>query len=240
MLADLVRSAAVRALGERGLDTAAVPAAVEVSRPRDPGHGDYATSVALRVAKDTGVPALELADRLAGLLRAEDAIADAEAVPPGFVNLRLAAGEVDSVVREVLAAGSAYGGGTPADRDPAVDLSTVQYVHARLSSLLRNGVDFGLAPSTSDLRLLDHPTEVALARVIAGFPRAAAAPHRLPRHLADLAEAAQGHYENCRVLPQGDEEPGPPHAARLALCAAARQVLANGLALLGTTAPERM
>jgi arginyl-tRNA synthetase len=42
------------------------------------------------------------------------------------------------------------------------------------------------------------------------------------------------------VLPQGDEAPGDLHAARLALCQATRQVIANGLAILGVTAPERM
>ncbi|MGH3930538.1 MAG: DALR anticodon-binding domain-containing protein, partial [Pseudonocardiaceae bacterium] len=46
--------------------------------------------------------------------------------------------------------------------------------------------------------------------------------------------------DTCRMLPMGDEEPGPGHAARLALCQATRQVLANGLGLLSTSAPERM
>ena len=44
----------------------------------------------------------------------------------------------------------------------------------------------------------------------------------------------------CRVLPQGDEDPADLHAARLALCEATRQVIANGLGMLGVSAPERM
>ncbi|MDI9918114.1 DALR anticodon-binding domain-containing protein, partial [Rhodococcus sp. IEGM 1379] len=47
-------------------------------------------------------------------------------------------------------------------------------------------------------------------------------------------------YGACRILPQGDEDATDVHRARLALCAATRQVLANGLELLGVTAPEQM
>ena len=65
-------------------------------------------------------------------------------------------------------------------------------------------------------------------------------PHRVARYLEELANAYHKFYDSCRVLPRGDEEPTPTHAARLVLCAATRQVLANGLALLGVSAPERM
>lgn len=65
-------------------------------------------------------------------------------------------------------------------------------------------------------------------------------PHRVARYLEELAGAYHKFYDNCRVLPQGDEEAGPLNSARLLLCAATRQVLANGLGLLGVSAPERM
>ena len=65
-------------------------------------------------------------------------------------------------------------------------------------------------------------------------------PHRVCRYLEDLAGDYHRFYDSCRVLPQGDEAPGDLHAARLALCAATRQVIANGLQILGVTAPERM
>ncbi len=62
----------------------------------------------------------------------------------------------------------------------------------------------------------------------------------MARYLEDTAAAFHKFYDHCRVLPQGDEEPGDLHAARLVLVDATRQVLANGLDLLGVSAPERM
>lgn len=126
----------------------------------------------------------------------------------------------------------------------------VQYAHARLSSLQRNAADLGLADGTEhtavDLSLLTHEREGDLIRTIGEFPetvRKAAElrePHRLARYLESLASAYHKFYDAARVLPQGDDEATPLTYARLALCEAARQVLANGLALLGVSAPERM
>jgi arginyl-tRNA synthetase len=65
-------------------------------------------------------------------------------------------------------------------------------------------------------------------------------PHRIARYLEDLANAYHKFYDACRVLPRGDEEVTDTTHARLVLCAATRQVLANGLGLLGVSAPERM
>jgi arginyl-tRNA synthetase len=122
----------------------------------------------------------------------------------------------------------------------------VQYAHARLCALARNAADLGLEPATANLGLLDHEKEGALIRNLGEFPRVletAAAlrePHRVCRYLEDLAGDYHRFYDSCRVLPQGDEEPGDLHAARLALCQATRQVIANGLDILGVSAPERM
>jgi arginyl-tRNA synthetase len=60
------------------------------------------------------------------------------------------------------------------------------------------------------------------------------------RYLEDTASAFHKFYDVCHVLPKGDEELGDLHRARLMLVAATRQVIANGLALLGVSAPERM
>ena len=65
-------------------------------------------------------------------------------------------------------------------------------------------------------------------------------PHRVARYLEDTAGTFHRFYDACRVLPQGDEEPTDLHRARLVLVDATRVVVANGLALLGVTAPERM
>ncbi|WP_199439289.1 arginine--tRNA ligase [Umezawaea beigongshangensis] len=125
----------------------------------------------------------------------------------------------------------------------------VQYAHSRLASLLRNAADLGLAPgdpAEADLSLLAHDREGDLIRTIGEFPRVVGAaaelrePHRVARYLEQLAGDYHRFYEACRVLPRGDEETTPLHRARLQLCAATRQVFANGLAVLGVSAPERM
>ena len=122
----------------------------------------------------------------------------------------------------------------------------VQYAHARLSALARNAAELGLIPDTGHLDLLTHEREGTLIRNIGEFPRVlktAAAlrePHRISRYLEDLAGDYHRFYDTCRVLPQGDEAPNELHTARLALCQATRQVIANGLGILGVTAPERM
>ncbi len=121
----------------------------------------------------------------------------------------------------------------------------VQYAHARLASLARNAADLGVTPGTA-FELLEHPREGDLIRTLGEFPSAVASaaelrePHRVARYLETLASAYHKFYDACRVLPMGDEQITELHRARLALCVAARQVLANGLAMLGVSAPERM
>ena len=122
----------------------------------------------------------------------------------------------------------------------------VQYAHARLSALARNAAELGLAPDTAHLELLTHDKEGTLIRNLGEFSRvleSAASlrePHRVCRYLEDLAGDYHRFYDSCRVLPQGDEDPADLHRARLALCEATRQVIANGLGILGVSAPERM
>jgi arginyl-tRNA synthetase len=129
----------------------------------------------------------------------------------------------------------------------------VQYAHARVSSLLRNGADLGIEVATGsttegrfDPSQLAHEKEGELLRALAEFPRVVAAaaelrePHRVARYLEDTAASYHRFYDNCRVLPMGDEEVTDLHRARLVLVAATRTVLANGLQLLGVSAPERM
>jgi arginyl-tRNA synthetase len=134
----------------------------------------------------------------------------------------------------------------------------VQYAHARLASILRNAGDLGIAGFETSLRssstteggfdasLLAHPREGELLRALAEFPRVVATaaqlrePHRVARYLEDTAGTFHRFYDVCRVLPQGDEETSALHRARLVLVDATRIVFANGLALLGVSAPERM
>lgn len=123
----------------------------------------------------------------------------------------------------------------------------VQYAHARTCAVGRNAADAGVRRADGfDAALLDHPTESALLGKIAELPRIVAQaaelrePHRVARYLEELAGAYHKWYDQRRVLPFGDEQVGDVHRTRLWLNDATRQVLANGLALLGVSAPERM
>jgi arginyl-tRNA synthetase len=123
----------------------------------------------------------------------------------------------------------------------------VQYAHARLASILRNAADLGIGVDGSyDASRLSTEREGDLLRALAEFPRVVARaaelrePHRVARYLEDTASTFHKFYDTCRVLPQGDEDTTDLHRARLVLVAATRQVLANGLGLLGVSAPERM
>jgi arginyl-tRNA synthetase len=125
----------------------------------------------------------------------------------------------------------------------------VQYAHARLASILRNARDLALEPAASeafDPSLLEHEREGDLLRALGEFPRVVAQaaelrePHRVARYLESTAATFHKFYDECRVLPRGDEESTPLHAARLLLVDATRVVLSNGLGLLGVDAPERM
>jgi arginyl-tRNA synthetase len=134
-----------------------------------------------------------------------------------------------------------------ASRTNANPVYYVQYAHARQASLLRGAADLGLdLDPDADVTLLTQEREGDLLRALGEFPRIVAsaagslAPHRVARYLEELAGTYHRFYDACRVLPQGDEEPGPLNAARLILVEATRIVIANGLGLLGVSAPERM
>jgi arginyl-tRNA synthetase len=122
----------------------------------------------------------------------------------------------------------------------------VQYAHARLSSILRNAEELGVLRGELRAELLDHDRESALLATLGDFPRIVATaaelrePHRIARYLEELASTFHKFYDECRVLPIGDEETTDLHRARLWLVEATRVVVANGLSLLGVSAPERM
>jgi arginyl-tRNA synthetase len=126
----------------------------------------------------------------------------------------------------------------------------VQYAATRAASVLRNAGEAGIAvpaPGDVDLSLLAHPRETELLLALAEFPRVVATaaelrePHRVARYLEEkVAKAAQRFWDECQVLPKGDEEIAPTTGPRLLLWRATRVVLENGLGLLGVSAPERM
>ncbi len=130
----------------------------------------------------------------------------------------------------------------------------VQYAHARIASVVRNAADLGLIPAntsdwdpaTFDPSQLTDDREGALLGLLADYPRVVASaaelrePHRIARYIEEVATSYHSFYAACRVLPQGDEPVTELNISRLWLCAATRQVIFNGLELLGVSAPDRM
>jgi arginyl-tRNA synthetase len=128
----------------------------------------------------------------------------------------------------------------------------VQYAHARTCAVGRNAAEIGVRRTAEDgaaafdASLLSHETETELLAGLGQYPRIVAEaaqlrePHRVARHLEALAGSYHRWYGACRVTPQGDEQITDTHRTRLWLNDATRQVLANGLELLGVSAPERM
>ncbi|WP_030621143.1 ArgS-related anticodon-binding protein NrtL [Streptomyces sclerotialus] len=349
----------------------AVPERVDVAPPPHPGCGDYATNVALRLAKDAGVPPREVAGIVAKRLAAVPGIDGVEIAGPGFLNITLGAAAPEALVREVLAAGTAYGRvdaprpgtpnelrtgapnelptgtsvefrtGTPIDlrlapgpraqvvggalravmeavgegtRGGGEDVRPVpvkgadgeyvtgeelvarlgvdemrwvllypaahdhvrvperpvqregnprflvQYAYARTCALSRNARELGFDDPGVDLDVpvgdsaggpsgaggthdVPHtPLHAALAAYPAVLGAAARlrAPDRLARHLEVTAEAFFRFLVTCPPLPAGEQKPMAVHRARLAVAQAAGTVLANGLTLLGISAPEHL
>nr|WP_237467471.1 arginine--tRNA ligase [Leucobacter chromiireducens] len=122
----------------------------------------------------------------------------------------------------------------------------VQYAHARTCAVDRNAATAGLDRSAFAPELLTHETEAELLGKLQQYPGIVAGaaelrePHRVARFLEELAAAFNRWYDNCRVLPQGEDPITDLHRTRLWLNDAAGQVLRNGLDLLGVSAPERM
>ena len=123
----------------------------------------------------------------------------------------------------------------------------VQYAHARIVSLLRAAAELGITRGGEyDPGLLSHMLENDLLKALAEFPGVVAGaaelrqPHRVARYLEDLASTYHKFYDTCRVLPRGGQSLDDLGRARLWLADAARIVLANGLGLLGVTAPDQL
>lgn len=122
----------------------------------------------------------------------------------------------------------------------------VQYAHARTKSVDANAAAHGVTRDSFDPSLLDTPADGELLAAIARYPEIVAQaaqlrePHRVARYLEELAAAYHAWYAASRVTPRGDDEVSDLHRTRLWLNDATGQVLANGLGLLGVSAPEKM
>ncbi|MEN9923743.1 MAG: hypothetical protein RIS09_1257 [Actinomycetota bacterium] len=124
----------------------------------------------------------------------------------------------------------------------------VQYAHARIASVLRQAEDLKIdyRNHSFESSVLVHEKENELLNTLAQYPSIVEKagelrqPHRIARYLEELANAYHKFYDGCRVLPQGEAPVDAVNIARLYVCEATKQVLANGLDLCGVSAPERM
>lgn len=122
----------------------------------------------------------------------------------------------------------------------------VQYAHARTHQVNRNALAASVDGSRFAAETLTHPSESELMTALADYPRIVGQaatlrePHRVARYLEDLAGSYHRWYDSCRVTPRAEEPVEAVHHSRAVLNRATGQVLANGLSLLGVSAPERM
>jgi len=122
----------------------------------------------------------------------------------------------------------------------------VQYAHARTRQVARNAEAAGVTMEQFEPALLAEASESELIAKLAEFPRVLAhaaefrEPHRVARYLEEVAGSYHRFYDSCRVIPLATQSVSNLHHTRLWLNEAAGQVLANGLGLLGVSAPERM
>lgn len=122
----------------------------------------------------------------------------------------------------------------------------VQYAHARTKQVAKNAASLGVDKSEFIPERLSHETESELLAKLSEFPRIVVQaanfrePHRVARYLEEVAGSYHRWYDNCRVTPMGDKPVESVHRTRLWLNDAASVVLANGLYLVGVSAPERM
>ena len=124
----------------------------------------------------------------------------------------------------------------------------VQYAHARICAVLRNAKELGINCGLDfySPELLTHERERELIGLLAQYPKIVASaalmrqPHRVARYIEEVAGQFHRFYNDCRVLPLGDEKPTDLNSSRATLSLAAAQVISNGLDLLGVSAPEKM
>ncbi|MFE7543647.1 ArgS-related anticodon-binding protein NrtL [Streptomyces platensis] len=349
----------------------AVPARIVVQPPPRPGCGDYASNVALQLARQAGRPAREVAEILRKRLSGSAGIARVEIAGPGFLNFTLGDGAQVALVREVLVRGDGYGGGpvaaqSPVTAAPATDSATgpaahpatdpatapaagpaadpagdaraavvaealaridaaaglggrrqadeppvlapapydlatliarlgvdearwvllrpaaqdpvrvperpvqresnprfrVQYAYARARALGRHARELGFGSEPGDVgapvrgqaaddgspdgagsaasALKSFHTLLATYPSVVESAARLRAPDRVVRHLEATADAFFRWHDVYPPLPVGEQKPLAVHRARLALAEAGRTVLANGLRLLGISAPEHL
>jgi arginyl-tRNA synthetase len=122
----------------------------------------------------------------------------------------------------------------------------VQYAHTRMCGVKRKAAQLGIERGEFKPELLSTEWESNLLGMLGEFPRIVAKsaelrePHHVARYLEELAGVYHRFYDNCRIMPMGDDPATDLTYARMWLAEAAQIVVANGLDLLGVSAPEQM
>jgi arginyl-tRNA synthetase len=111
-LADAVLTAAAAVLADRDLDPSVLPKTAILERPRNPDHGDYASTLAFQIAKKTAIPAPELAQAIADKLISDPAVRGVEIAGRGFLNIWLQSAAAGAIAGTIIKQGGAYGQGT--------------------------------------------------------------------------------------------------------------------------------
>lgn len=233
----LVRSgrlpSATRILGE-----------IRVERPFRNARGDYASPVALRLPGASGSTPDEVARLVAAGLQECPEVARAEAAG-GFVNVVVTDAALAETVREVVAAGPAYGEHPVIFAPPEGELGhRARFAHARLAGLLRAGsaLDVPYDPDRLEGSDLAAPPARHLVCALAELPSVTAreSPRAFHTYLTEILSCVEEFEVSVAVLPRGDEPSTPAHGTRLVLVDAARITLASALRRYGLCAPDRL
>ena len=246
VLATSVRAVVESWVAEAGLGIE-IPAELKLERPKSRDHGDYATNIALTLAKAARLAPVVIAAVLAPKIAQIPGVGAAEIAGPGFINIRLESAALGQTAQNIVEAGSAFGTGLALSGRRI----NVEFISANPTGPLHLGHTRWAAVGDAIARVL----AAAGAQVSTEFyindrgvqmdkfgasVMAAAHGEKIPEdgyqgaYIHDLAAAILIARPNIKELPI------PEHVARLWLCAATRQTIFNGLQLLGVSAPDRM
>jgi arginyl-tRNA synthetase len=151
LVLDKVRAANTALAADGVMPTGLDQSRIVVEPPRDPAHGDMATNAAMVLAKDVGKKPRDLAEAIAGKLRADPLIAKVDVAGPGFINLTLKPTAWIAELRTVLATGAGYGRGDLGQAEPV----NVEYVSANPTGPMHVGHCRGAVFGDALANLLD-------------------------------------------------------------------------------------
>ncbi len=244
---------AIRVLQQSGTILPEVPIEIQVFMTKNVRHGDYATNIALHLAKFASLPSMKLAAVLVQMLSPSPLIERIEIAEPGFINFFIKKIDRLQIIPMVLTQGGAFGN-PPDALQQAVSsefvsghlVYSIQYAHARISGLFRQlqACDsfWNERVGEVSLHLLVCPHEAVLVFLLNRYPEVVKAAGRpidrdlIANYLHELAKGLHSYYNAVPLLC----EPVELRQARLILLKAVRQVLKNGVQLLGVSAPESM